>query len=82
MPTMTKSMLEVMIESAKEADSPHVDLSGVFGTAHPMYLSVEELHNVVTEHEPPAVKLSWDASKSVTVSNEDGGALATLQIKF
>lgn len=63
---------------------PHFDLSPFFGDAvdHPMYVAVENLLDVVKNHDDPEIGLHWDGDKILSLKAGDGGVMASFQIEF
>lgn len=73
--------LAALCESAKAVDSPHVDLGPLLGLSTPCLVGVDDLHQVLLDHQAPGLSIHWDGG-DVTVKREDGGAMATLTVKW
>lgn len=73
--------LQRLVDKAKALDSPHVDLSKVLGLSSPLLVGADDLHDVLLDHEPPDLVLSYKDA-TVTVSHVDGGVLANLEVKL
>lgn len=70
------------LEMSQELGEPAFDLSHIFGTQKPLYVSIENLLDVVANHDAPEVGLHWDGDKTLTVKKTDGGVMATFEITF
>lgn len=67
---------------AKKLDHPEVDISGLLGLESPLFVGVADLRTVVSGHPEPKLVLRWDGDKSLEVKKTDGGAIATLKVRF
>jgi hypothetical protein len=79
-------VLRELVDDARNADSPHVDVGPLLGLDSPLRLGVNDLHNAVTHVAGgrgalPELSLSWDGGE-VTVAHLDGGAFAKLTLAF
>jgi hypothetical protein len=79
--TVEPSELDSLVALAKEIDSPHVDLSTLLGLEKPLLVGVDDLHKALWNQELPAVSILYEDT-TVTVKNQDGGVMATLDVKF
>lgn len=75
------SELDSLVATAKGVDSPHVDLSTLLGLEKPLLVGVDDLHAAIWNQELPAVSIHYEDA-TITVKNQDGGAMATLEVKF
>lgn len=83
MAEVSKDELHELIDAAKSIAQTHVDVSGLLGVQHPLYLGVADLHAVLLENSPPAVKLSWDGDGELAVKcTQTGEVFATLSASF
>jgi hypothetical protein len=75
-----------LLDAALAFDSPHVDVAPLLGWQSPLLVGVDELHRAllhvaVGAPELPALSVRWNQSE-VTLEPIEGGALATLTVKF
>jgi hypothetical protein len=75
------SELDALVRTAKSIDAPHVDLSTVFGLDRPLLVGVDDLHAALWNQELPQVSIHYEDA-TVTLKKQDGGIMATLEIKF
>jgi hypothetical protein len=61
-------------------NSPHVDLAPLLGVDGPLVVGVNDLAGVIASKEP-TFHLSYEDA-SLIVRREDGGVMATLEVKF
>jgi len=79
--------LQDAIKLADQADSPHVDLGPLLGLSGPLRVGVDHLHEVAeglisgNGIESLSASLQWDGG-ALTVAQQDGGVLATINIQF
>ena len=75
------------LDLAEKLDSPHVDLGPALGLPSPLRVGVDHLHEVAegliagNGIESLSASLQWDGG-ALTVAQQDGGVIATLQITF
>lgn len=75
--------LQFLLDQANAINEPHLDLSKIFGTEKPLYVSVDNLLTTIAKIDQPQVSLHWDGNKTLSVKNiEDGGVVATFELKF
>jgi len=80
--TDLKRTLDAAGAIAKKVDHPEVDISGLLGLKSPLFVGVADLHTAVSGHPDPKLVLRWDGDKSLEVKKTDGGAIATLKVRF
>ena len=59
MTDLSNSTLQRLLDVAKLADSPHVDLGPLLGLSHPLLAEVDDLHKLA-QSEFPGFKLSYE----------------------
>jgi hypothetical protein len=74
--------LEDALAAARDAAEPELDLSDILGLGSPLLVGVKDLHTVVTGRPEPKLVLKWDGDKALEVKRTDGGAVATLKVRF
>lgn len=60
--------------------TPHVDLAPILGLDGPLRVEVDAMQALLT-HGEPALHLSYEDG-SLIVQRQDGGVMATLEVKF
>jgi hypothetical protein len=73
--------ITALCQSAKELDAPHVDIGPLLGASRPVVVGVDDLHQVLLYHQAPGLSIHWDGG-DVEVKRQDGGAMATLTVKW
>lgn len=75
--------LRTTCQTAQDAGEVHIDLSGVLGLKKGTgpTVGVDNLLEVLSDHASPQVSVSWD-DKTLTLQKTEGGAIASLQLKF
>lgn len=77
-----KKELESVLKAAEKAAKPELDLADLLGLKSPLLIGVKDLHTVVAGHPDPKLVLKWDGDKELEVRKTDGGAVATLKVRF
>lgn len=69
------------IESAiRDTDAPHVNLGPVLGLNGELRVGLEDMHALLASGEP-SFRLEWN-NAVVTVRRQDGGVMATLEVRW
>lgn len=80
MSDVDKSKFQALIDEARAASSPHVDL-GPIGI--PIKVGVDDLQDVVLAHDHlPTISVEFDGGAQLVVKHIDGGVMATLTGTF
>lgn len=74
--------LQFALEQASALNKPHLNLSKIFNTDKPLYVSVDNLLPVIAKIDQPQISLHWDGDKTLTLSKIEGGAMATFELEF
>ncbi len=74
---ITRSDLDAAI---RDTDAPHVDLGRTLGLNRELRVGLEDMHALLASGEP-AFRLEWN-NATVTVKRQDGGVMATLEIRW
>lgn len=77
---VTRNALSDAIDKLADLDSPHVDLGPLLGTDKPIRIGLDDLHELLQSGEP-AFSLEY-GDTSLTVCRQDGGMMATVEIKW
>lgn len=80
--TVAPAELQSLLAAAQALDSPHIDLSGLLGVNKPVLVAVDDLHAALWNRELPTVSIHYGDDATVTVKSEDGGVMATLEVRL
>jgi hypothetical protein len=67
-------------DSVAALDSPHVDLGPLLGLDGPLRVGMSDVHDLLKSGEPAFTIEACDATLSV--HRQDGGLMATLEVKW
>lgn len=81
--TLSRAELDKLMDTAVLIDSPHVDFGPFLQTEHTVLVGINELHEMLLEHDPTAIKLNLQVDdKSLLVEHVDGGIIATFSMPW
>jgi len=73
---------EKFFRMAKKLDHPEVDISSLLDLESPLFVGMTDLHTAVSGHPDPKLVLRWNGGESLEIKKTDGGAVATLKVRF